>query len=312
MQSTLMASIPKFNGLGNAVGSKEPAQSRPFSIQPSHVTREPHRRAVVKVLAAKKKKGSNNKQSSNISSTTKNRPPVYASAPVIMHNLLLIESYFRKTQRPLFSEEIDISKASQALWEAPFAVLAHDMSEPEPLFVYANAKALDLFETDWDHFTGGIPSTTSADPEREVQEERTALLNRVLEEGYCDDYQGWRRSFQGTRFKISKATVFNVDSPSGQRVGQAAVIREWEYEDGRKGGENGDVIPIAEGVFEDTITEAQAAVEEQAALVRRLKEEDGLSNGDQQVQDAVKILLERKQVVESLLQKRGSEDQSGQ
>ena len=264
-----------------------------------------HRRAVW-VLAAKKK-GSNkpDKQSSLQSSSTPK--VIYASTSVIMHNLLLIESYFRKTQRPLFTEEIDISKASQALWEAPFAVVAHDASEPEPLFVYANAKALDLFETDWEQFTGGIPSTRSADPEKEVQEERTALLNKVLEQGYCDDYQGWRRSFKGARFKISKATVFNVDSPSGQRVGQAAVIREWEYEDGRKGGENGDVHPpIEDAVVEDMIKDAEAAVQAQAAVVRRLKEEEGLTNGDEQVRDAVQILLERKQVVESLLQRRSS------
>lgn len=283
-----------------------------FQRRPTRPVVTQYRRAVW-VLAAKKK-GSNKrgsdksdhlKSSLQSSSTPK---VIYASTSVIMHNLLLIESYFRKTQRPLFDEEIDISKASQALWEAPFAVVAHDTSEPEPLFVYANAKALDLFETEWEQFTGGIPSTRSADPEQEVQEERSALLNKVLEQGYCDDYQGWRRSLKGTRFKISKATVFNVDSPSGQRVGQAAVIREWEYEDGRKGGENGDVLPIEDDlvVDEEMIKDAEAAVQAQAAVVRRLKEEEGLSNGDEQVQEAVKILLERKQVVESLLQRRSN------
>ena len=49
-----------------------------------------------------------------------------------------------------------------------------------------------------------------------------------------------RRSFKGTRFKISRTTLFNVQAPSGDVVGQAVTIREWEYEDGTKvGGRRG-------------------------------------------------------------------------
>ena len=36
-------------------------------------------------------------------------------------------------------EDIDISEAAKALWEAPFAVLSHDKFEREdPQFTYAN------------------------------------------------------------------------------------------------------------------------------------------------------------------------------
>ena len=36
-------------------------------------------------------------------------------------------------------EDIDISEAAKALWEAPFAVLSHDKFESEdPQFTYAN------------------------------------------------------------------------------------------------------------------------------------------------------------------------------
>ena len=42
------------------------------------------------------------------------------------------------------------------------------------------------------------------------------------------------RSFKGTRFQIGRTTLFNVEAPSGDLVGQAVTIREWTYEDGRK------------------------------------------------------------------------------
>ena len=36
-------------------------------------------------------------------------------------------------------EDIDISEAAKALWEAPFAVLSHDRFEAEePVFTYCN------------------------------------------------------------------------------------------------------------------------------------------------------------------------------
>ena len=36
-------------------------------------------------------------------------------------------------------EDLDIAEAAKALWEAPFAVLSHDMFESEdPKFTYAN------------------------------------------------------------------------------------------------------------------------------------------------------------------------------
>lgn len=43
-----------------------------------------------------------------------------------------------------------------------------------------------------------------------------------------------RRSLKGTRFLVSNATLFNVEAPTGQVVGQAVKIREWEFEDGTK------------------------------------------------------------------------------
>jgi len=236
-------------------------------------------------------------------------PQPYLSAPVIMHNLLLIESYFRKTGRPLFDTELEISQAAHILWEAPFAVLAHDTLSPEPLFVYGNKTALDLFETDWEELIG-TPSSRSADLGDDVQQERTAALGTALDNGVIEDYEGWRISFKGTRFLIRRATVFNVESPSGDRVGQAAVLRAWEFEDGRTGGEGSADAGAAVGgtgpmelPSTEEIAAAEAAVSEYAAIVRELKEGKGLTNSSEEVQAAVAGLLERKQILEGLLLK---------
>lgn len=60
-------------------------------------------------------------------------------------------------------EDVDIAKVGEALWEAPFAVLAHDkFQSEEPRFTYANQAALDLWEATWDELVG-MPSRQSAE-----------------------------------------------------------------------------------------------------------------------------------------------------
>ncbi|KAL4853718.1 hypothetical protein ACK3TF_005327 [Chlorella vulgaris] len=207
---------------------------------------------------------------------------------IIMHNLLLVESHFRKTKKPIFGPdaEIEISQVARELWEAPFAVLAHDIEEGEPnRFCYANKTALQLFECSWDELVGK-ESTQSAEDVAEVQDDRQAALERTLKSGYLDNYSGWRRSLKGTRFLVSNATLFNVEAPTGQVVGQAVKIREWEFEDGTKGGEG--VVPGAAAAggappSAESLAAAEAAVAEQGALVRSLKEEQGLANSSEEV-----------------------------
>jgi len=126
----------------------------------------------------------------------------------------------------------------------------------------------------------------------------------VLEKGAVDNYQGNRISFKGTKFNILKATLFNVESPSRDRVGQAAVIKSWEFEDGRKGGEAAEeeaaAAAAAESVSPENLAAAEAAVTEQAQLVRELKEVTGLANSSEEVEAAVAVLLERKAALAAL------------
>ncbi|GAB4816513.1 hypothetical protein N2152v2_003559 [Parachlorella kessleri] len=229
-------------------------------------------------------------------------------AQVIMHNLLLVESHFRKVGRPILEGEIEISEVAKALWNAPFVVLAHDKG-PEPKFVYGNKAALELWECSWDELVG-TPSRRSAEDKVEIQEDRQGLLDTADKKGFVDDYEGWRVSFTGRRFKIMRATLFNVEAPSGDLKGQAVVIPEWEYEDGTRGGVGGPA-GSAPPTPED-IQAAEAAVQEQAAAVRQLKEDQGLTNADDAVKAAVAELLARKEKLEHLKQRAAAAGAEGQ
>ncbi len=77
-------------------------------------------------------------------------------------------------------------------------MLSHN-TKAEPIFNYANAKALDLFELSWEELIT-LPSRLSA--ESVNQEERATLLAQVTAHGFIDNYQGIRISSTGKRFKI--------------------------------------------------------------------------------------------------------------
>jgi hypothetical protein len=87
-------------------------------------------------------------------------------------------------------------------------------SPPSLGVIYLHQVALELFETDWAELIG-TPSSVSAEPT--AQPDRSSALSAALENGYVNGYEGWRKSFKGTRFKIMDATVFNVEAPSGSR-----------------------------------------------------------------------------------------------
>jgi hypothetical protein len=181
-------------------------------------------RSMLVITAAKKggksKKGKKSKAPSTVPQSSNVKP--YLSTPVIMQNLLLIESYFRKTGRPLFDHEFEIQDVAQLLWEAPFALVSHDTSE-DPKVTYANRACLDLFEAEWDEMIG-VPSKNTAPEEGEIRDERSAMLKEALKNGYVDDYQGVRVSFKGNTFTISNSTIFTIESPGGRCDGAGCCL----------------------------------------------------------------------------------------
>jgi len=142
-----------------------------------------------------------------------------------VHARRLIESYRRWTGRDLVDPELSPVGQARALYEAPFVAASHG-TEADPVFNYANRAALTLFETTWADFTS-MPSRLSAEPV--AREERAQLLARVNQHGFIDDYSGIRISTSGRRFRIRRATVWNVVDAHGAPDGQAVVFRDWEY-----------------------------------------------------------------------------------
>jgi hypothetical protein len=109
------------------------------------------------------------------------------------------------------------------LFHAPLAVLSHD-TQADPIFVYGNQTALDLFELDWAALTR-MPSRLTAEPA--AREERARLLSEVSAKGFITDYRGVRISTSGRRFLIHDAVVWNLFDQQGQYRGQAAAFARW-------------------------------------------------------------------------------------
>lgn len=141
------------------------------------------------------------------------------------HASLLINSFHHWTGRDLIDPVMSPLQQAKALNDAPFVIASHG-AEDDPVFNYANRAALALFETGWKDFTS-TPSRLSAEPMQ--REERAKLLDRVRRQGFTDDYSGIRISATGRRFRIQRATVWNVMDAHGKPAGQAVLIHEWEY-----------------------------------------------------------------------------------
>jgi hypothetical protein len=144
-------------------------------------------------------------------------PDRYRDAAAARLIVLIAESFERLLGRPLVISSTDIIKA---LWEAPFAVVAHG-TEADPVFFFGNRYALTAFDSDVEGFTR-MPSRLSA--EAPLREERQALLDRVTRDGFIDDYEGVRISARGRRFRIEGAIVWNLIDGRGERRGQAATF----------------------------------------------------------------------------------------
>ena len=130
---------------------------------------------------------------------------------------LIQESFLRVTGRPLLSR-------GENLWSTPQVVLAHG-SEADPIFFYANRMALALFEMPAGEIVR-MPSRFSAEPME--RDERARFLDAVSAQNYIADYSGVRISRCGSRFRIARATVWNLLDAHGAIHGQAACFGTWE------------------------------------------------------------------------------------
>ena len=151
--------------------------------------------------------------------------PTETNGYLVDHARLLRESYKAITGRDLTEPALADADAARALFEAPFALLSHD-SGPDPMLIYANRRALDLFELTWERLVV-MPSRLTAEAPERVERER--LLQAVRDRGFVDGYAGVRVSAGGRRFMIEGGIVWNLADGTGRIRGQAATFGQWRY-----------------------------------------------------------------------------------
>lgn len=96
----------------------------------------------------------------------------------------------------------------------------------DPIFIYGNQAALNLWELSFEEFVC-FPSRNTADADQ--QNLRNALLQEVLDKGFIENYSGIRVSKSGKKFIIENATVFQVYDLNGRNIAQAVVFTNWKY-----------------------------------------------------------------------------------
>jgi hypothetical protein len=144
---------------------------------------------------------------------------------VIAHTQILARSLKHWTQRDLLPGIFSATELAEKIFHASFVLVAHGM-ETDPVLNYGNAAALALWEMSWEELTH-TPSRLTA--EARNREERARLLAVVTARGFIDNYSGVRISITGRRFRIARATVWNLLTEDGQPCGQAAMFSEWEF-----------------------------------------------------------------------------------
>ena len=150
---------------------------------------------------------------------------VWQTDVAIAHTQILARSLKHWTQRDLFPGNLTPAELAEKIFHAPFVIVSHG-TEADPVLNYGNAAALNLWEMSWAELTRTPSRLTAEAPNRA---ERARLLATVTRRGFIDDYSGVRISKTGRRFKISRATVWNLLSETGQACGQAAMFDRWEF-----------------------------------------------------------------------------------
>ena len=125
---------------------------------------------------------------------------------IIRHSQRLLSSYHHWTGHYLLDPNGERAELAELLFVAPLVLVSHG-TEPDPIFNYANHKALQLREISWEDFTQ-MPSRKSA-PDI-VQQERTSFLSEAATKGFSSNYSSIRISSTDSRFYIENTTLWNV------------------------------------------------------------------------------------------------------
>jgi len=150
---------------------------------------------------------------------------IWKNAAVVAQTQIIARSLKHWTGRDLLSGSFSAAELAEKVFHAPFVLVSHG-TEADPVLNYGNATALRLWEMSWEELTRTPSRLTAEAPNRE---ERAHLLAAVTEHGFIDDYSGVRISKTGRRFRIARATVWNLLTEEGKPCGQAAMFGTWEF-----------------------------------------------------------------------------------
>ncbi len=143
---------------------------------------------------------------------------------MINHIQYLLNSY-----RDALGEELIERKSPEADYftinEANFVVVSHGI-EDDPVLNYGNQVALNLWELSFEDFTKTPSHKTAESVNRAMRQE---MLNEVMTNDFFANYHGVRISSTGNRFEIQGGIIWNVRDEHGNRIGQAATFKSWEF-----------------------------------------------------------------------------------
>jgi len=144
---------------------------------------------------------------------------------VIAQIRLIARSLKHWTSRDLLPGKFPDAEFAEKIFHAPFVLVSHG-TETDPILNFGNQTALNLWEMSWAELTSTPSRLTAEAPNRE---ERARLLAAVTSRGFIDDYSGIRISKTGRRFRIARATVWNLLDDHQTYCGQAAMFSHWEF-----------------------------------------------------------------------------------
>ncbi len=149
----------------------------------------------------------------------------YLEINAVRYSQIINQSYQFFFKQYLVQPVTDIHELSSLLYHSPFVVLAHD-GGVDPVFIYANQKAQDLWGYSWTEFLR-LPSRLSAALDQ--QQDRNRFLAEVAEHGYSSEYSGIRVDKNGRSFRIENVALWNLKDEKTGLKGQAACFSNWAY-----------------------------------------------------------------------------------
>lgn len=149
----------------------------------------------------------------------------YKDQSTVILSYIITESYRRFFGSRLVEDQSDPNILSEMLYKSPFVILAHSNTE-DPIFIYANKTAQDLWGYTWQEFLN-LPSRLSAEPD--MRAERQQFLDEVAANGFSSNYSGIRVDKNGRRFSIKNTKLWNLYGEDNRKLGQAACFDSWEY-----------------------------------------------------------------------------------